>query len=139
MPMRVWQEIQEVPWEVECVKINDEMEIYVVKDPISKAKLKLIAKERFGDLVKAAVDIDQEIMAVGGELHIDEEVLLIEQENSKQENVWGINIYPDSSSDDFIEFDSMINLKPALSNRSRGIDNPKIREKVIAIVKKLIL
>ena len=139
MPMRVWQEIQEVPWEVECVKINDEMEIYVVKDPISKAKLKLIAKERFGDLVKAAVDIDQEIMAVGGELHIDEEVLLIEQENSKQENVWGINIYPDSSGDDFIEFDSMINLKPALSNRSRGIDNQKIREKVIVIVKKLIL
>ena len=92
MPMRVWQEIQEVPWEVECVKINDEMEIYVVKDPISKAKLKLIAKERFGDLVKAAVDIDQKIMAIGGELHIDEEVLLIEQENSKQENVWGINI-----------------------------------------------
>ena len=139
MPVRVWQEVQKVPWEVECVKINDEMEIYVVKDPISKAKLKLIAKERFGDLVKAAVDIDQEIMAVGGELHIDEEVLLIEQENSKQENVWGINIYPDSSGDDFIEFDSMINLKPALSNRSRGIDNPKIREKVIAIVKKLIL
>ena len=139
MPMRVWQEIQEVPWEVECVKINDEMEIYVVKDPISKAKLKLIAKERFGDLVKAAVDIDQEIMAVGGELHIDEEVLLIEQENSKQENVWGINIYPDSSGDDFIEFDSMINLKPALSNRSRGIDNPEIREKVIAVVKKLVL
>ena len=139
MPVRVWQEVQKVPWEVECVKINDEMEIYVVKDPISKAKLKLIAKERFGDLVKAAVDIDQEIMAVGGELHIDEEVLLIEQENSKQENVWGINIYPDSSSDDFIEFNSMINLKPAFSNRSRGIDNPEIREKVIAVVKKLVL
>ena len=115
------------------------MEIYVVKDPISKAKLKLIAKERFGDLVKAAVDIDQKIMAIGGELHIDEEVLLIEQENSKQENVWGINIYPDSSGDDFIEFDSMINLKPAFGNRSRGIDNQGIREKVTNIVKKLVL
>jgi len=115
------------------------MEIYVIKNPISRAKLKLIAKERFGDLVKAAVDIDQEIMVVGGELHIDEEVLLIEQENSKQENVWGINIYPDSSGDDFVEFDSMINLKPAFGNRSRGIDNPEIREKVIAVVKKLVL
>ena len=106
------------------------MEIYIVKDPISKAKLKLIAKERFGDLVKAAVDIDQEIMAVGGELHIDEEVLLIEQENSKQENVWGINIYPDSSGDDFIEFDSMINLKPHYGNRSRGVEDSQIRDKI---------
>jgi len=115
------------------------MEIYVIKNPISRAKLKLIAKERFGDLVKVAVDIDQEIMVVGGELHIDEEVLLIEQENSKQENVWGINIYPDSSGDDFIEFDSMINLKPAFGNRSRGINNLGIREKVVAIVKRLVL
>ena len=115
------------------------MEIYIVKDPISRAKLRIIAKEGFGDLVKVAVDVDQEIMAVGGELHIDEEVLLIGQENSKQENVWGINIYPDSSGDDFIEFDSMINLKPAFGNRSRGVDSPEIREKVIAIVKKLVL
>lgn len=99
----------------------------------------VIAKERFGDLAKAAVDIEQEIMAVGGELHIDEEVLLIEQENSKQENVWGINMYPDQSGDDFIEFDPMINIKPAFGNRSRGIDNPEIREKVITIVKKLVL
>ena len=115
------------------------MEIYIVKDPISRAKLRIIAKEGFGDLVKVAVDVDQEIMAVGGELHIDEEVLLIGQENSKQENVWGINIYPDSSGDDFIEFDSMINLKPAFGNRSRGIDNQEIREKVTNIVKKLVL
>lgn len=115
------------------------MEIQVIKNPISRAELRVIARERFGDLVKAAVDIEQEIMAVGGELHIDEEVLLIEQENSRQENIWGINIYPDNSGNDFIEFDSMINLKPAFGNRSRSIDNPEIREKVIAIVKKLVL
>lgn len=115
------------------------MEISIIKNPISRAELRIIAKERFGDLVKVAVDIEQEIMAAGGELHIDEEVLLIEQENSKQENVWGINIYPDNSGDDFIEFDSMINLKPAFGNRSRSIDNPEIREKVIAVVKKLVL
>lgn len=114
------------------------MEIQIIKNPISKDKLKHIAEERFGDLVKVAVDIEQEIMAVGGELHVDEQVLLIERENSKQEYVWGINIYPDGSGDDFIEFDSMINLKPAFGNRSRGIDNLEVREKVIAVVKKLI-
>lgn len=115
------------------------MEIRIIKDPISKSELRNIAEERFGDLVKAAVDIEQEIMAVGGELHIDEEVLLIERERSRQENIWGINMYPDNSGDDFIEFDSMINLKPAFGNRSRGINDPKIREKVIAVVKKLVI
>lgn len=114
------------------------MEIQIIKNPISKTDLKHIAEERFGDLVKAAVDIEQEIMAVGGELHVDEQVLLIERENSKQEYVWGINIYPDGCGDDFIEFDSMINLKPAFGNRSRSIDNLEVREKVISIVKKLI-
>lgn len=114
------------------------MEIHIIKNPISISELKSIAEKRFGDLVKAAVDIEQEIIAVGGELHADELVLLLERENSRQENVWGINIYPDNSGDDFIEFDSMINLKPAFNNRSRGIDNQQVREKVIAIVKKLI-
>jgi|SRR3989344_5830273 len=114
------------------------MEIRVVKNLISRSELKKIAEERFGDLVKAAVDIEQKIMAIGGELHVDEQVLLIEQENSKQQDVWGINIYPDGLGEDFIQFDSMINLKPSFGNRSRGIDNQEIREKVVAIVKELI-
>lgn len=115
------------------------MEVRVIKDSISRSELKSMAEKGFGDLVKAAVDIEQGIMAVGGELHVDEEVLLIEQEHSRQENVWGINIYPENFGDDFIEFDSMVNLKPAFGNRSRGINDPKIREKVITTVNKLIL
>ncbi|MBU1136786.1 hypothetical protein KKD72_00235 [Patescibacteria group bacterium] len=114
-------------------------EIHIIKKPTTRAELKKIAKERFGDLVKAAVDIKQEIMAVGGELHMDEEVALIEQEGSKQEDVWGINIYPEEKGERFIEIDSMINLKPALGNRSREIDNPDILNKVIEVVKKLII
>ena len=88
--------------------------------------------------MKAAVDIEQEIMAVGVELHMDEEVLLIEEERSRQENIWGINLYPGKYGDDFVEFDSMINLKPAFGNRSRGVDDPDIREKIKAVVAKLI-
>ena len=114
-------------------------EIRIIKEPITKAELKQIAEQRFGDLVKAAVDIEQEIMAVGGELHIDEEVALIEQEGSKQENIWGINIYPEESGDGFIEIDSMINLKPSFDNRSRGIDDLNVLNRVMAIVKKLVI
>ena len=114
------------------------MLIRIIKSSITIFELRQIAKERFGDLVKAAVDIEREIMAVGGELHIDEEVELIEKEKSKNENVWGINIYPDKKGDDFIEFDSMINIKPNFGNRTRGVDNPEIKNKIINIVNKLV-
>ena len=77
-------------------------------------------------------------MAIGGELHADEEVLLMEKEGSKRENTWGINIYPEKSDDELIEFDSMINLKPAFGNRSRDVESQKIKEQIRKIVKKLI-
>jgi hypothetical protein len=76
-------------------------------------------------------------MAVDGELHADEEALLLEN-GSRQENLWGINIYPELEGADRIEFDSMINIRPSQGNRSRGIDNMEIREKVIQVVHKLI-
>lgn len=114
------------------------MAIKIIKEPISRFLLRQIAEERFGDLVKAAVDIEQQIMALGGELHIDEEVILIEKENSKNENVWGINLYPDKSGEEFIEFDSMINIKPNLGNKTRDVKNAQIRENIINIVSKLI-
>ena len=115
------------------------MEIRIIKKPISKEELKELAKEGFGDVVKAVVDVEQEIMAVGGELHADEEILLMDKENSKRENTWGVNFYPDKSENDFIEFDSMINLKPAFGNRSRDVENSEIKIKIKKIVEKLII
>ena len=114
------------------------MTIKIVKNPIKKSELLKIASEKFGDVVKAVVDTEQKIMAVGGELHADEEVLLTENEGSRRENTWGINIYPEKSENDWIEFDSMINLKPAFGNRSRDVENPETKEKIRSIVKKLI-
>jgi|SRR3989338_7684377 len=114
-------------------------ELHIIETPITKAELKKIAEERFGDLVKGAVDIEQGIMALGGEFHMDESNFLHEQRGSKSDDVWGINLYPDKSGDDMIEYDSVINLKPALGNRTRGADNAEIQEKIKKIVKKLIL
>jgi hypothetical protein len=113
-------------------------DIKIIKEPITREGLKKIAEQKFGDLVKAAVDIEQGIMAVGGELHIDEELLLIDKEGSIARNIWGINIYPEEVGNSFVEFDSMINLKPNEGNRSRDIDNPEIKKKVTEIVKKLV-
>ncbi len=114
------------------------MPIIIVKDSIKREELKRVAKKQFGDLVKAVVDIEQGIMAVGGELHSDEEVFLMEQENSKREYTWGISLYPEKTGDDWIELDSVINLKPSFGNRSRDVDNPIVREKIRKIVEKLV-
>ena len=114
------------------------MTIKIIKDSITKEELRNIAKNQFGDLVKAVIDIEKEIMAIGGELHADEEAILLEQ-GSQQENLWGLNIYPDKLEDDMIEFDSMINIKPSQENKSRGVDSLEIQRKIRNIVNKLVL
>ncbi|OGH38967.1 MAG: hypothetical protein A3B44_03645 [Candidatus Levybacteria bacterium RIFCSPLOWO2_01_FULL_38_21] len=109
----------------------------VVEKKISILEIKKMAKKMFGNLVKVVIDIEKEIMIINAELHADEEQYLLER-GSKQENLWGINLYLEKDGDDFIEFDSMINLKPSQSNYSRGVDNPEIQKKIIRIVNKLI-
>ena len=96
-----------------------------------------MAEERFGNLVKAVIDVDKGIIAVDAELHADEEAALLES-GSKQENLWGINIYPEMPENERIEFDSMINLRPSQGNRTRGVDSPEIRQKIIEVVNKRI-
>lgn len=109
----------------------------IITEQITIEELKEMAKKMFGSLVKAVVDVEKEIMAVDGELHSDEQELLIEN-GSKHENLWGINIYPEIKNEDWVEFDSLINLKPASGHRTRGVENSEIREKVIRIVNKLV-
>jgi len=113
------------------------MFIEIIKNPIKKSKLSELAKEGFGDLIKAVVDVDKGIIAIGGELHSDEEARLLE-EGSKQKNLWGINLYPDRADEEFLEFDSMINLRPSQNNRSRDVEDPNARLKIIEIINRLI-
>ena len=101
---------------------------------ISLEELKKMSEAMFGSLVKAVVDIEQEIMVVNAVLHSDQEEYLLEQ-GSLQNNLWGINLHPDAfGTDKFIEFDSMINLRPGSGNRSRGVDDPEIQQRIRTIV-----
>lgn len=110
----------------------------IIEKNISLIELDEMSKKMFGNLVKAVVDVEKFIMAVDGELHADEEALLLEN-GSKQANLWGINIYPEmKGTENFIEFDSMINLRPSQNNKSRGVDDPAIRKKILEITSKLI-
>ena len=110
----------------------------LIKDKITNDELKPLSQKMYNHLVKAVVDLEQEIMVIDAPLHSDEEELLLE-EGSSQDNLWGINIYPDEvGSERWIEFDSLINIRPAAGNRSRYVENPKLRERIIKIVKKLV-
>jgi hypothetical protein len=104
---------------------------------ISRAALKQIAERSFGNLVKAVVDVQMSVMAIDAELHADQEAFLLSG-GSRQQDLWGINLYPDAAGDAFVEFDSMINLRPSQGNRSRGVESPDMREKIIAIVNRLV-
>ena len=60
------------------------MRIIDAKIPLEE--LRRMAEGRFGDLVKAVVDIDRGIMAVDAELHADEEAFLLDH-GSRQEHL----------------------------------------------------
>ena len=104
------------------------MGIDIIDTPITRNRLRDIAARQFGDFVKAVVDVERGLMAIGGDLHADEESTLLDA-GSDQRNLWGINLYPDLPPDQWVEFDSMINVRPSESNRSREVENPLIREK----------
>ena len=76
-------------------------------------------------------------MAIGGELHSDEEAALLD-DGSAQQNLWGINLYPAESDDAWIEFDSMINVRPSQGNRSRQVEDSVLRDRIRRIVVGLV-
>ena len=125
-------------WSWRSCTVKFMSEIKIITDKISLPELKKKAEERFGDMVKAVVDLEKGIMAIGGEMHADEEALLLEN-GSKQENLWGINLYPENKWDDFVEFDSMINIRPRQGNRSRGVEDEVTRKKILEVVNKLVV
>jgi hypothetical protein len=109
----------------------------LVRDRITRTELALLATASFGDMVKAVVDVERRIMAIGGELHSDEEAMLLD-DGSIQSDLWGINLYPAEQGEGFIEFDSMINVRPARGNPSRSVldhaEQARIRAAVASLV-----
>jgi hypothetical protein len=111
------------------------MKLLQGKDTIAVQELDEMSKKMFYHLVKAVVDIEQKIMMVDAEMHADEEVVLLEEHESLQSNLWGINLYPAKfGTPEFIEFDSIINIRGSDGNFSRGVENIKIQNIVRSIV-----
>ena len=105
----------------------------IIREPITRSELREVAASQFGDMVKAVVDVTRQAIAIGGELHSDEEAVLLD-DGSRQADLWGINLYPDESGDDWIEFDSLINVRPSQDNRSRDVEDSALRDSIRRIV-----
>lgn len=109
----------------------------VLNECLKKDELNELAKNYFGDMVKAVVDVDRRKIAVDAELHADLEALLLEN-GSEQNHLWGINLYPEMDDENFIEYDSLINIRPAQDNRSRDVEDANIRKIISDIVEEWI-
>jgi len=118
--------------------LSDQDAIEVIREQVTVAHLTQLAESTFGDLVKAVVDVEGGAMALGGSMHADEEAALIDL-GSRQRDLWGINLYPEQfGGDDWLEFDSMINVRPGQGNRSRSVEDPEMRRRIVAIVTGLV-
>ncbi len=109
----------------------------IVRDAIARGELAALAERQFGDMVKVVVDVARGVMAVGGELHADGEAALID-DGSRQQDLWGINLYPGEQGAGWIEFDSMINVRPAQGNRSRDVQDERLRSAIREVVTRLV-
>jgi hypothetical protein len=118
--------------------LSEQDGVEVVRDQVTVAHLMQLAGSTFGDLVKAVVDVEGGAMAIGGAMHADEEAVLIDL-GCRQRDLWGINLYPEQfGGGDWIEFDSMINVRPGQGNRSRDVEDPETRRRIVEVVTRLV-
>ena len=104
---------------------------------ISLDEIRALAQGRFGDMINGVVDLKRGTLLLDADLHADQEASLL-ADGSKQVDLWGINLYPDVAGEDWLEFDSMINLRPSLGNRSRGVDDAATREAIAAFMARVV-
>ena len=90
--------------------------------------------EALGIYIKLAVDVERRILAGGGELHADCELVLLD-DGSEQANVWGADWYPLRQT---VGYESLINIRPSANNRSMVIQDSVLREDINEIVQSLL-
>ena len=110
----------------------------IIKDKISLEELEALAKEFYGSMIKGVADIERGVVAFGGEYHMDANITLIE-DGSSQLNLWGFNVYFKKPREEWLEYTSLINIRPTAGNFDMMIDDKKIRQKVKEIINSKII
>lgn len=113
------------------------MDIKILENKMGIEEVKEFAKKWYGVLIKGAVDIENGRVALGGDYHIEASELLTNS-GSKFENIWGFNINFGENKEGLLEFDSMVNIKPNIGNRSRNISDENVIQKAKEVIYKYI-
>ena len=114
------------------------MRIEIITKPITKAEAREIAKEIYGDMVKGVVDVEREILALGGEYHMDANAVLLDS-GSRQEDIWGFNIHTEKPREEWLACTSLINIRPAQGNRQMKIEDETLCARIADIISKKIV
>lgn len=112
-------------------------EVVLLESRIEPSELARLVRSHFEDMVKYVVDVERGVIAIGGEMHADEEALLLET-GSRQENLWGANYYPGRGPDACIEFTSLINIRPSRGNRAMEVEDSGLRARMRELTVALI-
>ncbi len=110
----------------------------ILQKSITRAELAALAENTFGDMIKCVADVRLGSLALDAELHADLERLLLEN-GSAEEDLWGFNLYPEEEGEDFIEYDSLINIRSWQNNPTRDVLDPDIREAIKRLVEQFII
>ena len=89
-------------------------------------------------MTKGVVDLDSGLIALEAQMHADLEQILLNQ-GSRQQALWGFNLYPEKDGPAFIEFTSLINIRPAQGNASIEVQEPAIRKQILEVIQKWIV
>ena len=114
------------------------MNIIIVETTMSLVNVREVAKEFYVEMIKGVADIEREIIALGGEYHIDANNVLLDR-GSQQSDLWGFNVHLEKENDEWIECRSLINIRPAAGNIGMLIEDPSLEQRVRSIVEKRIL
>ena len=110
----------------------------ILQKSITRTELSALAENTFGDMIKCVADVKLGLLALDAELTADLERLLLEN-GSAGEDLWGFNLYPEEEGDDFIEYDSLINIRSWQNNPTRDVLDPDVREAIKRIVEQFII
>jgi hypothetical protein len=105
--------------------------ILVIREKVTPEQLRqMLEVYESIQYVKLAVDVEQGIIAGGGDMHADCEEVLLEL-GCEQVNLWGAGWHWNTAE---VKYDSLINIRPQQGNRSIELQDPILRQRIYQIV-----